>query len=363
MRKILASGMPALCLVAWLCWVTTGHAHTTRLSSSQLTVAGAEIVGVVEVNGLDMEVALKDKLTAPDGTVPADLAAALQGRVADYLLQHLVVAADGKPCPGQGVGQSLKADHLLVQLRWRCAGASDLAFTATLFHEIDPASRHMLTVKGDAKAFALLGVSNPRSALSGGASKLGEVLWRYLLSGIEHIAIGFDHIAFIVALILWGRRFWPLAGVITAFTIAHSITLSLAVLDVVTLPSRLVESAIALSIVYVAAENFFVRDIGRRWIITFLFGLVHGFGFASVLRDYGIPQDRVGWALAAFNVGVEIGQLAIVAIAFGVMFALGRVWAGASMEGERRRPLVYSVSGVILLLGLYWAAERIFFGS
>ena len=100
----------------------------------------------------------------------------------------------------------------------------------------------------------------------------------------QHIVTGPEHIAFIVALILWGRRVWPLVGVVTAFTLAHSVTLSLAVLEVVTLPARLVETFVALSIVYVAAENFWVRDLRRRWWLAALFGLVHGFGFASLLR-------------------------------------------------------------------------------
>ena len=145
------------------------------------------------------------------------------------------------------------------------------------------------------------------------------MFFHYLLAGVEHIAIGYDHIAFLVAVILWGRRLWPLVGVVTAFTIAHSVTLTLAVLDIVSPPTRLVEIAIALSIVYVAAENFFVRDLRRRWLVTFVFGLVHGFGFAGVLREYGIPRDALVPALAAFNIGVELGQIVIVVAALLVL--------------------------------------------
>jgi hypothetical protein len=110
----------------------------------------------------------------------------------------------------------------------------------------------------------------------------------------------------------------------------------------------------------VAAENFFVRDIARRWILTFLFGLVHGFGFASALREYGIPQEKVGWALAFFNAGVEVGQLVIVAIAFAVLLAVD-AWmqTGAKPhERQRSRAVVWGVSAAILLLGLFWAWER-----
>jgi HupE / UreJ protein len=159
----------------------------------------------------------------------------------------------------------------------------------------------------------------------------------------------------LIAVILWGRRWWPLVGVVTAFTVAHSLTLSLAVLGVP--PPRLVEVAIALSIVYVAAENFFVHDLRRRWMVTFAFGLVHGFGFAGALREYGIPHDALGPALAAFNVGVELGQIAIVATALAVLHAVeSRVRALQPAPSPR---LVYPVSAVVLLLALYWTAQRL----
>lgn len=365
MNKILASGVPArwwlpLCGLLALLAPVAAQAHNTRLSSSQLVVSPAAIDAVVEVNGVDLEVALSMKLTAQGGTVEAGQASAERDRIYAYLLERARPLAGGQPCAGQGMGLTPKADHLLINLRWTCPSGARLDFEATLFQEIDPAARHMLTARGDAKAFALLSASNTRVALSAAPSRLGEVLWRYFLSGVEHIAIGFDHIAFLIAVILWGRRFWPLAAAVTAFTAAHSITLSLAALDLVSLPSKPVETLIALSIVYVAVENFFVRDIGRRWIITFVFGLIHGFGFASVLREYGMPQDRIGWALAAFNVGVEAGQLVIVAGVFALLYGVGRLWPRAALDSDRRQPFVWTVSGVILLLGLYWAAERIF---
>ena len=185
-------------------------------------------------------------------------------------------------------------------------------------------------------------------------------MWHYLLAGVEHIAIGYDHIAFLIAVIVWGRKLWPLVKVVTAFTIAHSITLSLAVLDVVRLPSLLVETLIAMSIVYVAAENFFVRDMRHRAWITFAFGLIHGFGFASVLRDYGLPQDAVVPALAAFNVGVEIGQVLIVAASFALFMVVNRLLRDAKMAMPAMRAMPLALSGVILLLGLYWTVERVF---
>jgi hypothetical protein len=186
-------------------------------------------------------------------------------------------------------------------------------------------------------------------------SQVLEVLWHYLAAGIEHITGGAEHVAFIVALILWGRRVWPLVGVVTAFTAAHAMTLSLAVFELVVLPPRLVEVFVGASIVYVAAENFFVRDIRHRWWLAGLFGLVHGFGFASVLRAYGLPRDALLPALAAFNAGVEVGQVAVVLAEMAASAAL-RV-GGPRREPNRR--FVLAASGAILLLGVYWTGRSL----
>lgn len=335
------------------------HAHTTRLSSSHLTVSGTQVQGIVEVNGPDLEVALGLPLRGLGGTLAPALIDANSARLGEYLTNNLrFEQSGGKACPAELGYMHPKEDHLVAEISWRCPDSrNDLVYTVRLFQEVDPAARHMVTVTGDVRAFSLLGAGNARLDLRGTGAGFAAVLWRYLLAGVEHIAIGYDHIAFLIAVVLWSRRFLPLAAVVTAFTLAHSITLSLAVLDVVRLPPRLVELAIALSIVYVATENFFVRDIGRRWILTFLFGLIHGFGFASALREYGIPQDKVGWALAAFNVGVEIGQVAIVALAFAALLATD-AWTQRAGERRRNRAIVWSISAGILLLALHWTWQR-----
>ena len=129
--------------------------------------------------------------------------------------------------------------------------------------------------------------------------------------------------------------------IVTAFTIAHSITLSLAALDIIVIPGAIVEPAIAASIVFVAMENFFSRDIDRRWRITFAFGLVHGFGFASALREVGLPTNAVATALAAFNIGVEIGQVAIVSIVVPALIALDRL-----MATDRAKPARAAAPGL-----------------
>ena len=139
------------------------------------------------------------------------------------------------------------------------------------------------------------------------------VMQTFIPSGIHHIMIGPDHILFLVGLLLLGGTWGALVKIVTAFTIGHSLTLSLAALNIVTPPPRIIEPAIALSIVFVGADNL-VRGAGRdlRAWVALIFGLVHGFGFANVLREFGLPAEALGWSLFSFNFGVEIGQLAIV---------------------------------------------------
>ena len=172
----------------------------------------------------------------------------------------------------------------------------------------------MLIRSGDKTFQDLLDASRTEAALTEAPQPSTlQVVGLYLGAGIEHILIGYDHIAFLIAIVLWANRLWPVVKLVTAFTIGHSITLSLAALDIVRIPSSIIEPAIAASIVFVAAENFFSHDVQKRWRDTFLFGLVHGFGFASALQEFGIPKSALIPALASFNIGVEIGQIAIVA--------------------------------------------------
>ncbi len=174
----------------------------------------------------------------------------------------------------------------------------------------------------------------------------------FTVLGVEHIFEGYDHILFLLALIVVGGRLMYLVKIVSAFTLAHSITLILAALEWVSLPGKLIEAGIALSIAYVAAENLWLRRADHRWILTFCFGLVHGFGFANVLRELGLPSKGLVASLLAFNVGVEIGQVVIVAVLFPLILWLAR--------RAYQRQVVVGVSVVILLFGLGWFIDRVF---
>jgi hypothetical protein len=176
----------------------------------------------------------------------------------------------------------------------------------------------------------------------------------FLWLGVEHIWIGYDHLLFLFGLLIVVPGFRPALIVITSFTVAHSITLALATLDVVHLPGRMVEPLIAATIVYVGVENLLARGgPHRRWLLTFVFGLMHGFGFAGVLRELGIASGPTGITvpLVAFNLGVELGQVAIAAVALPLIWWLRR-WPAFVRYG------VPAASVLVALAGAWWLLER-----
>jgi len=345
-------------------FIGIASAHQTKLSSSRLVAMGPQISGQVELNAVDLSVALGRDFVSESGVIAMDLLERNTDQVHRYLNEHVRLFCDDAPvAPLIREDIDVKGDHVIFYLVWSCVDPSiPTQYSSTLFQEIDPQSRHMVSVTGDREFIALLDVTKTSLALSTQEPSLGELIYKFVISGIEHIAIGFDHIAFLLAVIVLGRSFYPLFKVVTAFTIAHSITLSLAVLDVFSVPSSFVEPLIALSIVYVAVENFFVKDISKRYWVTFIFGLIHGFGFASVLRDYGLPENGIGWALASFNIGVEIGQLLIVLLAVVLWKLVNSTsfFADIDRGHTRQRMLSLVISGAVLLLGAGWFIERVF---
>ena len=191
----------------------------------------------------------------------------------------------------------------------------------------------------------------------------------YAAHGVWHIWVGFDHLLFLISLLLpavlirvdrswtgaecFRNALWDVVKVVSAFTLAHSITLSLAALDVVQLPSRWIESAIAASVIVAALNNLVVIAGASRWLLAFAFGLIHGFGFASVLADLGLPHDALLLALVAFNLGVELGQLAVVAAFLPVAWILRNHWI-------YRQGILAGGSLLVILLASLWLIERVF---
>ncbi len=199
----------------------------------------------------------------------------------------------------------------------------------------------------------------PAASGDAGASGDAPTIRGFIVLGVEHIWTGYDHLLFLFALLVVCRSFRSIVGIITCFTVAHSLTLAMATLDIVNLPSRLVEAVIAASIVYVGVENLVRRgeEPKGRWALTFAFGLVHGFGFASVLKELGVGAGGSGllMPLFTFNLGVELGQIVIAAVVLPI------VWRLRKNEKFIRRG-VPALSAIVALAGLYWLVERTILG-
>lgn len=195
--------------------------------------------------------------------------------------------------------------------------------------------------------------------MSDALSKLSrtEVAYVYLELGFTHIIpLGLDHILFVISLFLLNPKLKVVIWQATAFTVAHSITLGLAMYSIITPPAHIIEPIIALSIMFVAVENIITDKLKTsRIILVFMFGLIHGMGFASVLTDLGLPKDKFFTSLITFNVGVELGQISIILLAW---ILIGKWFSDKTWYRKR---IVIPVSAVIAVIGLYWTIERTFF--
>jgi hydrogenase/urease accessory protein HupE len=333
-------------------------AHQMNLSIARIAIGSDRSVTVaVTMKGSDIDRAAGTHVfDALSGLVRLEALSAAAG-IGEYVTQHAVVfGRDGTHCrPGSAEVQP-DEDGVFVRVRWGCADAADpLLYRSTVLTDVDSSARQVVLI-GDAEQNLIDAAQTDVTLTEDRGGGLGSVVVRYVSAGIEHIFIGYDHIAFLIAIVLWARRLTPVIKIVTAFTLAHSLTLSLAALDIVRISSAIVEPAIAASIVYVAAQNFLSRDVEKRWRITFAFGLIHGFGFASALQEFGLPKSALVPALASFNAGVEIGQLAIVSLALPTLLMLDRVFT--SQGAPRAAQMVYTGSGVICILGGYWFVMR-----
>ena len=221
-------------------------------------------------------------------------------------------------------------------------------------------AKKLLSAKDDAMEVLLKTAASGEAAPQAVATAVANspTFWGFVRLGVEHIWTGYDHLLFLFALLVVCRSFKSIVAIITCFTLAHSTTLALATLDIVNLPSRFTEPAIAATIVFVGLENLFRRgaEPPGRWALTFGFGLIHGFGFASVLRELGVGGNgsSIAMPLFTFNAGVELGQVAVALVVLPVVWRLRqRDWFVA--RG------VTALSAIVSAAGLYWFLERTVF--
>ena len=280
-----------------------------------------------------------------------ELRAALP-RVEAYVLPHLRI--DGCPLATAGRTLETRSDgtYLALALRAACAPPADLPLRYTLFADTDATHRGIAHVQwpDGRRDVRLLDPAAAEARATPASSFVAE--------GVHHIVTGYDHLLFLLCLLLpaalrrdGGRTLWALAGIATLFTLAHSLTLALSALGGLSLPPRIVEPAIALTIVVAAVDN--LRPLFGRWrtAVTFAFGLVHGFGFAGVLQELQLPAAEFGWALLRFNVGLELGQLAVLAVTAPLLIAVGRAAAW-------RRPVLQAGSVAAGVMAMVWLVER-----
>jgi len=303
------------------------------------------------------------ELAVPDaeGLLDPRQLAAHGDEVVARLLPRFAVAVDGRTlsCRPSAAPDAL-AERSAVRIAFACEanGPGGLLRVRAALFPYDPAHQTFLNVYegGALRSQAILDGNHPAAEYFAGTRQGSlAVVRRFLPAGIHHILVGPDHLLFLVGLLLLGGSLRQLAWVVSAFTVAHSLTLSVAALGLVTPPARIVEPAIALSIVYVGVDNLLVkggRDL-RAWM-ALGFGLLHGFGFASVLREMDLPRRALGWSLFSFNLGVEIGQLVVV---LAVASALAALRARSERAGRR---LAVAGSLVVALAGSLWFVQRVF---
>ena len=360
----------------------SGFAQAHKSSGSYLTieVTPQAISGRWDIALRDLDFALGLDQDG-DGELTWGEVRARHANIAELAKNHLGLKSNGKDCQfeigPQQIDHHSDGAYSVLPLLFQCSNtAQRLEINYTLFADIDPQHRGLFNLRvGEQSQTAVLGGDHPNQQFDVNASSQStaaggwKALLQFGLQGLWHIWIGFDHILFLLSLLLpavlvYRSRDWvPAEGfrqggievlkVVTAFTVAHSFTLTLATLQWVVLPSRLVESTIAASVVLAALNNVWPLFQGQRWTVAFLFGLIHGFGFASVLTDLGLPSSALLLALFGFNLGVEVGQLAIVVVFLPLAWALRNT-------AFYRRGVMTVGSLMIAALALVWLTERLF---
>lgn len=359
--------------------VSPPRAHELGQSYLYLRVYDDSLVVRLEMTVADVDRALGTGWDL-DSVTESDVESAL-ARIRSYVESRLDLSAGGVPLPRQFQGAGLVDLGLAryVTLTYIIDDVEvvpeEIDVELAVFFDVDSDHRNLLVIEHNWKTAtfnneaAVSLIFSPRSArqtLDLSSSSVLRGFIGFIWLGVWHILIGFDHILFLMALVLpavlqrrdgrwepvpdFRRGLIQIVTIVTFFTIAHSVTLSLAALDLVRLPSRFVESVIAGSIAVAAMASLLPKLNAKEWLIAFAFGLFHGFGFATVLGDIGVGREYLVLSLLGFNVGVELGQIAIIAALFPVLFAM------------RRKPAyawIHRIGAVILIgIAMYWFVER-----
>jgi hydrogenase/urease accessory protein HupE len=352
----------------------TAIAHDPGLSTTTVTIGqeGLQAEMTFALQDAEAVTRLDEDL---DAEVSRDEMVRGETTLVPVMAEALVIYLDGKPLTHTPPVIKID-DKNNVHVRWEFKGkaASEMSFQSTLLAALPKGHRQFLSVKdvaggvlgekmlsaqADSFVLSLAGKSNVAQHEGAAGMEEGQpsTFVDFLKLGVEHILTGYDHLLFLLALLVVTRDFWSSFKIVTCFTIAHSITLGLATFNVVQIPGAIVEPLIAATIVYVGLENLIRDEPKGRWLLTFIFGLVHGFGFASVLRELGVASGTTGIAvpLFSFNLGVELGQVTVAALVLPIIWRL-------RVRPAFARRWVPACSMLVVLAGGYWLLERTVLG-
>lgn len=353
---------PAICLLLVLLILATASAfaHDPGLSAVEVKLDGNR--AVARLTFARDEIAMIIPMDADrDGQITQPEFDAVVGSLESLARESFALSVEGKEASPSPVAVGLdNSGAVHFDLEFPLLQRSRLSLRSLLIDKLQRGHRQFLALRdarGNIISQRMLDADNDSFELNLAALSISQArphaFWGFLLLGVEHILLGFDHLAFLFALLIAGGTLREAVKLITSFTVAHSITLALATLEVINIPAGVVEPLIAASIIYVGLENILRRETERRWLLTFVFGLVHGFGFASALRELGVGAGANAVApLLSFNLGVEIGQIAVAALALPLIWKL------------RQRPrfairYVPACSILVALAGGYWLWDRL----
>ena len=367
MRSYSARWMTLICL---LVFYTSAHAHKASDSYLQIDATDQKMSVRWDIALRDLDAAV-DIDTNEDGKLTWAEVKTAWPNIENYALARLTIQGCELHKTGQGLERRNDGAYAVLYLQSTCVLPNAPVIVYSLFAEIDPTHRGIAKIlrAGAPLSIAVLDPTQAHASESHPTSASNALTgrWGFLREGVRHILTGYDHVLFLMCLLLpavmrrtatgWrpvdtlANAVWPVIGIVSAFTLAHSITLGLAALKILSLPPAFIEPAIAVTIIIAALDNLWPVFPVRRVVVTFLFGLIHGFGFAGVLSELNLPRSEFAWALLQFNVGLELGQLIIVITAITILFLI------------RQRPsyslwVIRGGSAVAILIGTLWFIER-----
>jgi hypothetical protein len=351
--------------------VGLANAHKSSDSYLQLDAAPNRLTVRWDIALRDLDVAL-DLDTDADGKLSWGEVKTAWPRIESYAMAHLTIEGCELHTTGRGLERRNDGAYAVLNLASDCRLSGQPVIAYTLIVDVDPTHRGIAKIQRPGQPIVLSVLDPSKASSSRASAPAGTAIaptsrWEFLGEGIRHILTGYDHVLFLLCLLLpavmrrtaesWrpvdklSEAILPVLGIITSFTVAHSITLGLAALKLVSLPSSFIEPAIAVTIMLAALDNVWPFLPVRRIVVTFFFGLIHGFGFASVLSELNLPTADFAWALLQFNVGLETGQLMIVGVAIAALFSV-RDWK------RYRKIVICGGSMVAMAVAALWFVER-----